>query len=492
MKITREDRTRPLITLSSGTGGTGGAPSGQVPVATGSNGTFAWGSNVSHIYSNGSNHLLGPFVNFASGSGISFAAASNTLTISATGGGGGSADLPWYHLVDDFGAVCDNATDDLAAWQDAVDTMAAAGGGLCIVPGLSEVSGDIVMPDVDYADSEAITIGFVGVFPPPGVPSVIGATPLTENGPGIRVTDANGTVFSGTSAAGLDNFTNVNLLLRNLVVRSPANPTGHCIDALKFANVDFENVQVDASSLNVGGYALQTTATSFGIRLPRVNNGAKVRMKDVNVVGFYNGVQVSEHANLDGVFVWASRRPWVFEGSYHAANLTRCGWYHCKQGIEFVAGPYEDESRFTWSHLNIERSDAGTWTQTGDDVVDGSDFGAGAIYGWHAVLANTGTVHTFVNGGANVYAIEMGEDPFGGAIDYGETGDISDLDFDDVADAGVLDEVARADHVHGMPAEPSSGGSRGAILLESGHAVPFTFDEILQESDGSDFLYASE
>jgi hypothetical protein len=31
-----------------------------------------------------------------------------------------------------------------------------------------------------------------------------------------------------------------------------------------------------------------------------------------------------------------------------------------------------------------------------------------------------------------------------------------------------------------------------AILLESGHAVPFTFDEILQTSDGSDFLWASE
>lgn len=39
-----------------------------------------------------------------------------------------------------------------------------------------------------------------------------------------------------------------------------------------------------------------------------------------------------------------------------------------------------------------------------------------------------------------------------------------------------------------------AGGSNvpPAILLESGHAVPFTFDEILQESDGSDFLWASE
>jgi len=45
----------------------------------------------------------------------------------------------------------------------------------------------------------------------------------------------------------------------------------------------------------------------------------------------------------------------------------------------------------------------------------------------------------------------------GGAIDWGETGDITDQDYDDVADAGVLNEAARADHLHGMPS--AAGGS---------------------------------
>lgn len=44
-----------------------------------------------------------------------------------------------------------------------------------------------------------------------------------------------------------------------------------------------------------------------------------------------------------------------------------------------------------------------------------------------------------------------------GAIEWGETGDITDQDYDDVADAGVLNEAARADHLHGMPS--ASGGS---------------------------------
>lgn len=59
--------------------------SGQVPTSTGSNG-WAWGSNVQRIFSNTSNALLGPFVNFQNGSGIAFSVASNTLTIAATGG----------------------------------------------------------------------------------------------------------------------------------------------------------------------------------------------------------------------------------------------------------------------------------------------------------------------------------------------------------------------------------------------------------------------
>lgn len=93
MKVTRLGPPRPLMSLVGVLASGSSGPSGQVPTANGSNGV-AWGSNVAIITSNGSNALLGPFVNFASGAGIAFAAASNTLTISATGGGTGSGDFP--------------------------------------------------------------------------------------------------------------------------------------------------------------------------------------------------------------------------------------------------------------------------------------------------------------------------------------------------------------------------------------------------------------
>ena len=43
-------------------------------------------------------------------------------------------------------------------------------------------------------------------------------------------------------------------------------------------------------------------------------------------------------------------------------------------------------------------------------------------------------------------------------LDYGEDADIVTQDYDDVADSGTSDEVARADHRHGMPAEGGGGG----------------------------------
>lgn len=75
-------RPYPLLTVGSALDSTG-YEFGQVPTATGSNGSVSWGSNVATITSNGSNQLAGPFVNFASGNNVHFSAASNTLTINA-------------------------------------------------------------------------------------------------------------------------------------------------------------------------------------------------------------------------------------------------------------------------------------------------------------------------------------------------------------------------------------------------------------------------
>jgi hypothetical protein len=62
--------------------------------------------------------------------------------------------------------------------------------------------------------------------------------------------------------------------------------------------------------------------------------------------------------------------------------------------------------------------------------------------------------------------------------------------FSDVAATGSAAFAARRDHRHGMPDAPSGSGI-GGLAIDSAHSNPLVFGDILQESDGSDFLYTS-
>lgn len=96
MKVTKLGYPQPILNSGTGLSSGGRVPPGgndlQVLTSNGSNGRY-WGENVARITSNGSNTLLGPYVNFASGSNITFAVSSNTLTIHGQAGGGGSSSL---------------------------------------------------------------------------------------------------------------------------------------------------------------------------------------------------------------------------------------------------------------------------------------------------------------------------------------------------------------------------------------------------------------
>lgn len=153
MKITQIRRIQPSAGSSS-LGGSGGIidgggenfgggfpPAGQVPIATGSN-TWAWGSNVQLITANGSNKLLGPFVNVAAGSNIILtldsgpigsAFPSNTVRIHGSAGGGGGTTI----TTQDEGSTLSSAVTTLnftgagvtASGAGATTTVNVSGGG---------------------------------------------------------------------------------------------------------------------------------------------------------------------------------------------------------------------------------------------------------------------------------------------------------------------------------------------------------------------------
>jgi hypothetical protein len=381
----------------------------------------------------------------------------------AMGGGADSGfHLPWF-VVTDYGATGDGTTDDTVAIQDAIDAAAAAGGGVVYFPaGVYVVAGalqdtggansQLTLPSIDYMDTEQVTIVFRGAHPPPPIMSVIGATPIPDGHSIIKGTlnAGTGSLLGGYNASGLDGFTNVYFVSRDLTYRMPANPVLSGLDLAQVAGVDFDNVVVDAGSYHVTGLAEPTTATSFGVRFPTLNNGANSHVGVLNVVGFYKGVEHGEHLNAEQVNIWGCKQALVPVASYHASYIQRLMTVHCERGIVPTGRAYLHVDQY-----NIEHAGSGWWI-TDYDIDDASDY----LYGsaeWKVTLANVGHDSTFtVNGATNFEYWEMGQTPGG------------------VSDHGALTGLADDDHAQYLNAARHTATDHSDVTETAGYWSPLT------------------
>lgn len=531
MKITRLGPVRAVSTTSTlggggggidggtGTGGSTMPPgSGTVPTATGSN-TWAWASNVGAITANGSNAVLGPFVNFNGGTGVTISVSSNTLTFAASGATGSS--LPWFDVKQTYGAVANGVTDDTTAVQNAMNAAEAAGGGVVYfrlgkykIAGALQDTGrsnaQLLFPRINTSGGEQISIYLLGEVQPPAIPYISGASVDPDNGPVILSTLAAGTgaVMGAWGPLGSsDDFSLVRVVMENLTIRTVADPTNSAVDLSHVEAAELRNVTIDAGEYTMSSISQQTTSTSYGLKLPANNNGASTILDgSVNIVGFYNGILTGEHTvNAGETAVWAARKATTFPAANHASRLGRWAHYHCQRGLVFTGAHY-----FTVDQLNIEHASSGTFVPV-YDVDDASNlgFGHGA---WHTVLQGVGPDTTFlINGGSNQYWIQIGSNPYSAAFatpaivlgTASATGaattvirsDSTIVAFDatvpttqafgDSAATGSVAFAARRDHVHGMPADPgtSSGGHAHVVSeahLSNGSATTYTLDQYFE------------
>lgn len=431
-----------------------------------------------------------------SGSGLTADNVQDAIDELAAGGSGGQ---PVFRVID-YGATGDGTTDDTAAILATQDAAVAAGGGIVF---FNKPTGDgylangslldtsrsnsiLRLPSLDALDDEQITIVWMGELPPPPVMSVVGATTVPNNHVVIKTTTNSGSgtpaLLGGWGPSGsFEDFTFLFFGCYNITFRLPSNPVLTAVDTSHVTAVDFDQVVMDVGSYYVQGLTEPTTSTSYGLKLPGLNNGAYTRLGAVNVIGFYNGIQVGEHTYGEQVALWGCKRGIVTVAGYHASHFDRLMTVHCERGIVATGGTHY----LSVDQYNTEHAVSGWWI-TDYDVDDPSNWLIGRIE-WKVTKAGTGHDSTWtVNGAANLLQNEMGT--VVGALTPASA--VEDETTWGIAPAVGTDlEYARQDHTHGTPDEPVS---IGPILITSVPAgSPLIFADLLQNSDGTDLLYAS-
>lgn len=252
---------------------------------------------------------------------------------------GALANIPGLKLYDveapEYGAVGDGIADDFEAFRLAHSDMLSQGHlGALFCPRIARYRLDldvpgrlVVSPDEARAffpwpmrprsaGVEKAVYGIVGVGEPETERAAeLGGTPVQVNTASAIIADYSGTftwspteglpcVFGGPDADMTDNtgntFSNVHLVLRNIILRNSNNPSLTMVNAEQMSTCDIERVRVDVIPV-LDQADLCTHPTGGSILLPRSNNNTVVRMRNVIVVGHYAGIPLTEHLFADVV-----------------------------------------------------------------------------------------------------------------------------------------------------------------------------------------------
>lgn len=247
-----------------------------------------------------------------------------------------------------------------------------------------------------------ITLVLRGEAAPAPIPSVAAAVVLPRGGAILKGTlnTTGGTSPAllgghGPSGSAAD-FSNAHVVLKNLLVRMPVNAVLTAVDLSHMACAEVDAFVVDAGQYHVQDITEPSTASSYGLVMPKQSNGAHSVIGSCDVIGMYFGYQFAEHSNGGNVNAWGCKRAFEFSGATdHASVFQRMMAVHCEQVL--VAGG--GEHRLQIQQLDIEHATSGWWV-TDFDINDASNRLVGDLR-WHVVLAGTGNDSTFTISGAS-------------------------------------------------------------------------------------------
>jgi len=333
------------------------------------------------------------------------------------GGGGGFAGV---YIATDFGLTGNGTTDDTAAFQALIDTLAAAGGGTIYFPPgdyliagvLQDTSGanaQIVLPSILDTGAAAVVISLVGALSPPtqffGDPSILPSGVKGFSVIKTTLTGGTGTasVIAGKVPAGSTIFNNVVVNTRDLIFQGVPNPTFRMLNLESTTGCYIERTLIHAGRLGQN-ISQPLHDNSYGIILPPVSHSARSKVDGLQVWGYYWGIRSGELTD-GSASVWSCTQGIELRFAYHPSIFTMLGLYGCANGIvcDDPTGPVYLRVLL----CDIEHSNNGSYQDGAADVYDP----ANVIHGdmkWLAVKSGVGNIHTLVKtGGTNFITSEL-------------------------------------------------------------------------------------
>ena len=310
--------------------------------------------------------------------------------------------------VRDYGAVGDDKTDNTEAFSACLKAVIEAGGGRMFIPD-GIYRGRIVIPGT----KAWITVEIAGESEPTPVWGTIGAFPFPQNGTIIKcVADSGPAVISAANVPEklYNQFSGVNVSLRNLDIRTYDNPGIHGVDLGLAAQCRVENVFINTDVYNV--QASKPTHGTSGLVTPACNNGGLTILRNVLVTGYHTGILVNEHTDGDNITLGSNVNGLEFAFAQHASRFGRVCAQRCTRCVT-VTGRHG----FCIDQLDIEipgpgQTDEGNKWQAADfNIHDPKNLGFGDIDYW-VVEGGVGAVEKFTrNGGEHIQARRIGSTP---------------------------------------------------------------------------------
>lgn len=424
-----------------------------------------------------------------------------------------------YGVVAD-GTTDDTAARQAAI--DAATAAAIAGNGIAIVRhpwGIIQHAGSLVTTGDYYAQvllpTRAGSASKLYLIEEPenwtgGVPLPGGSQSTAVVAPVVFRSTLTGGTYSGTDGwpsitGGPDpektaTFSNISYRVRGIVTRAPANPSLCGFNLQLVNNAVVEDCYFDTSDTITGGITQPTHATGVAVLMPITGNNAVAEYRgQVWAIGWYAGVGIGEHTRAENVIAYRCTVGINIQGDYfHAATLDNVIIEHCPYSIATVGtagiGNPSGASGFAAFNINnLDLEDAtsgvGDWAQPTYHINDpGNDYRGRAKvirtvasvgnpspqtltlngatgYGLDYILSSAGAATPVTYG---TPAVVLGTAASAGSTDEAIRRDSTIVAFDatvpvtqafgDTAATGSAAFAARRDHVHGMPASPSSSG----------------------------------